>query len=66
MGKHNLHLEEIREGRGPGNVVMILIESENVTELFSAFGERGVRAETVSQKVVDEAQRYLQTGVPVG
>ncbi len=52
--------------RGPGNVVSVTVRSHNVTEVFTAFGERGVAAETVADRAVDEAARYLAAGVPVG
>jgi RNA 3'-terminal phosphate cyclase (ATP) len=52
--------------RGPGNVVMLEIESEHVTELFTAFGARGVRAEAVAERAVAETRRYLAAAVPVG
>jgi RNA 3'-terminal phosphate cyclase (ATP) len=51
---------------GPGNVLTLRIESEHVTELFTGFGEKGVRAERVAKAVCKEAQRYLDAGVPVG
>jgi len=49
-----------------GNVVMIEIESENLTEVFTRVGERGVRAETVAEEAVEEALGYLNRGAPVG
>jgi RNA 3'-terminal phosphate cyclase (ATP) len=51
---------------GPGNVVTIEVESENVTEVFTGFGERGVRSEAVAEKVVQEARRYLGSEAAVG
>jgi len=51
---------------GPGNIVSILIAGQQVTEVFSAFGKRGVRAERVAGQAVDEAMRFLAAGVPVG
>ncbi|MBI5515435.1 MAG: RNA 3'-terminal phosphate cyclase [Deltaproteobacteria bacterium] len=51
---------------GPGNVVLVEVESERVTELFAGFGERGVRAEDVALAVSAEAGAYLSAGVPVG
>jgi RNA 3'-terminal phosphate cyclase (ATP) len=53
-------------GHGPGNVLTIAVESEHVTEVFTGFGEKGVRAETVATKVAEEARAYLAAGVPVG
>lgn len=54
------------DARGPGNVVLYALEFEHVTEVFSGFGERGLRAETVGDRVVDDVQRYLAAGAPVG
>ncbi|WP_437732160.1 RNA 3'-terminal phosphate cyclase [Sorangium sp. So ce1335] len=53
-------------GHGPGNVITIAVESEHVTEVFTGFGEKGVRAETVATKAAEEARDYLAAGVPVG
>ena len=58
--------EEAKDSRGPGNVVVIEIESEHVTEVFTGFGERGVTAEAVAAKAVDEAREYLAAGAAVG
>lgn len=61
-----LEAEVIENSRGPGNVVMIEIESENVTEVFTGFGERGVRAEAVADAAVQAARRYLAAEVAAG
>ncbi len=58
-------LEQV-EARGPGNVVMVEAQSEQVTELFTAFGRLGKRAEQVAREVVTDALAYLQSGAPVG
>ena len=52
--------------RGPGNVVMLELESEHVTEVFTGFGAPGVRAETVALGAIEEARQYLAARVPVG
>lgn len=59
---------EIRrvDSAGPGNAIVLELESEALTEVFTAFGEVGVPAETVADKVVREMRRYLAAGVPVG
>jgi len=51
---------------GPGNVVSVFVRSEHVTEVFTGFGERGVWAETVAERVVRKVRRYLAAGVPIG
>jgi RNA 3'-terminal phosphate cyclase (ATP) len=62
----SLAVEQAHDSVGPGNIVMLEIASRNVTEVFTAFGERDVRAEAVAHKAVDEARAYLAAGVPVG
>jgi RNA 3'-terminal phosphate cyclase (ATP) len=59
-------IEERSDSPGPGNVVLIEVESESVTEVFTAFGEKAVRAETVADRVADETRAYLGVDVPVG
>jgi RNA 3'-terminal phosphate cyclase (ATP) len=59
-------IEEVKGSRGPGNVVMIELEAEHVTEVFTGFGQRGVRAEDVAMQVLREAEEYLAADVPVG
>jgi len=64
--KDVLEAEEIRGGRGPGNVLVLTVEFENVTEVFTGFGRRGVPAEEVAREACAEASEYLASGVPVG
>lgn len=61
-----LHLRALSNDQGPGNAVTITIAHEHVTEVFTGFGERGVRAEEVAQGVVREARAYLSHTAPVG
>jgi RNA 3'-terminal phosphate cyclase (ATP) len=49
-----------------GTAVMIEIESEHLTEVFTRIGERGVRAEVIAEKAADEALSYLEKKAPVG
>jgi RNA 3'-terminal phosphate cyclase (ATP) len=48
---------------GPGNVVCVRVGE---LELVSAFGERGLRAETVARTAADQVKGYLQARAPVG
>jgi RNA 3'-terminal phosphate cyclase (ATP) len=61
-----LDLEVSDNAISGGNVFTIGIESENLTEVFTGVGERGVRAEQIASRVVREAQAYLASGAPVG
>ncbi len=57
-------IEEV-ESVGPGNAVMLEVRCEHVTEVFTAFGQRGIPAERVAAAAT-EATRYLAADVPVG
>jgi RNA 3'-terminal phosphate cyclase (ATP) len=59
-------IAESVSSRGPGNILFLEVESEQLTEIFIGFGERGVRAEVVAEWAVDEAKRYLNADVAVG
>jgi RNA 3'-terminal phosphate cyclase (ATP) len=61
-----LQIEEITSSAGPGNILILAVTSEALTEIFTGFGQRGVPAEQVALGAVREAQEYLAAGVPVG
>ena len=61
-----LHVEANDNAFSPGNVLLLEMQSEHLTEVVTGVGERGVRAEQVAARAVDEAESYLQTGAPVG
>jgi len=64
--RHCLRVEETAEARGPGNVLIVEIESEHITEVFTGFGQRGVPAEEVAGRTADAVLEYLAAEVPVG
>lgn len=51
---------------GPGNTLSLAIQSEQLTELFVAFGEKGISAEAVAAQVVAQAKSYLASPAAVG
>jgi RNA 3'-terminal phosphate cyclase (ATP) len=51
---------------GPGNCVSVQLAFEHVTEVATGFGERGVSAEAVAERVARDARRYLAADAPVG
>lgn len=57
---------EVAEPAGPGNAVMLILESARVTEVFTGFGRKGTPAEEVAMEACREALSYLESGVPVG
>jgi len=64
-GEH-LQARELTSAAGPGNVLTMVIRSRHITEVFTGFGLRGVRAETVASQLVQRVRRYLAAEVPVG
>lgn len=59
-------VEVVPNPRGPGNILICTVESQNVTEVFTGFGEKGVPADRVALASVEEVREYLASGVPVG
>ncbi len=62
----SLHAREERDSQGPGNVLTITLTFEQLTEVFTSFGERGVPAETVASNAVRAAKAYLDSGAAIG
>ena len=57
---------EVQTSASPGNVVLLEVEFQNVTEVFVAFGSRGLPAEKVARSAVCESKEYLKSTAPVG
>ena len=66
LDRKSLEVEEVANPRGPGNIVLIEVESECVTEVFCSFGRKGTRAEDVAREAAREALDYLSAEAPVG
>ncbi|MEM6995387.1 MAG: RNA 3'-terminal phosphate cyclase, partial [Myxococcota bacterium] len=60
----DLHSQRL-EGDGPGNAVVLAVESKAVTTVASAIGSRGVRAERVAQRACERLAVVLDHDVPV-
>jgi RNA 3'-terminal phosphate cyclase (ATP) len=61
----HLHLRALSSDLGPGNAITLTVEHQHVTEVFTGFGERGVRAEEVGAAVATETAAYLAAQAPV-
>ena len=66
LERHQCRVESVDECVGPGNVLLIAIAGEQITEIVTGFGVRGVSAEKVASDACDDAERYLRCDVPVG
>jgi RNA 3'-terminal phosphate cyclase (ATP) len=62
----DLLLRALPNDIGPGNAITVTLEHEQVTEVFTGFGEKGVRAEVVAERPAQEARAYLAASAPVG
>ncbi|MGQ9575026.1 MAG: RNA 3'-terminal phosphate cyclase [Thermoguttaceae bacterium] len=58
-------IEEVNSP-GPGNVLIVEIHSQHVTEVFSGFGRKGLRAQAVASRVIEQVREYLDADIPVG
>ena len=58
--------DEVLGAHGPGNVVLITLRSEEVTDVFTSFGQRGIRAEVVAERAWEQTSAFLQSGAPIG
>lgn len=61
-----LHPVGLRNDQGPGNVLMLTLVHEGITEVFTGFGERRTSAERVAEGVCRQAADYLESGAAVG
>ena len=65
-GEDQLLSRPLPSEQGPGNALMLTLEYEHVTEVFTAFGAKSVTAEQVARHAVQCARRYLCTPAAVG
>lgn len=64
-GVEECRLEGVPNAVGPGNALTLEIQSEHVTSVFTAFGERGRSAEKVARSAIQAATDWLGSGAPV-
>jgi RNA 3'-terminal phosphate cyclase (ATP) len=66
LERHLCRVEIVDGSVGPGNVLLIAVEGESMTEIVTGFGVKGVTAEKVASDACDEVERYLRSDVAVG
>ncbi len=64
--REQLAVVDVEDSQGPGNILSVEIVSENVTEVFTGFGQKGISAEKVAKRTVRTVREYLAADVPVG
>ena len=58
-------VEAIENPVGPGNALLLQMETEHITAVFTSFGERGRSAEEVARAAAEAASSWLRAEVPV-
>lgn len=61
-----LHLRSLPSSVGKGNAIAVTLAYQNITEVFTGFGEAGVRGEIIAQSVAEDVEAYLARSAPVG
>jgi len=63
---HPRHVQVVREADGMANVVLVHARGTDHVEVFSGYGERGVSAEQVAERVAGQVRRYLDSAACIG
>ena len=61
-----LRVPPFRQNEGPGNALMATLAHEQVSELFTQFGERGLSSEAVAKALVREVRAYQASTAALG
>jgi RNA 3'-terminal phosphate cyclase (ATP) len=56
----------LRGNEGPGNALLAIAKYSSVTEVFSEYGEQGVSAERVAEKLIAKLRKYQSSNAPIG
>ena len=60
-GEDQLLVRGLPADQGPGNALMLTLDYEHATEVFTAFGEKSVTSEQVARQLVQRARHYLMS-----
>ncbi len=59
------HCTWLDHSHGPGNILMLTVACENLTEQFCAFGQTSVRAEAVADRAIEPLRQWLASEAAV-
>lgn len=65
IGDEDVELVQL-DGYGPGNSISVFVHSEQLTETFTGFGEKFMRAEKIANRLVRQVKEYIESEAPVG
>lgn len=66
LNDEQIEIFQVMDCQGPGNIVIIEVESDNICEMFVGFGELRKSAEKVAHEAIEQVEKYLQADAPVG
>ncbi len=58
-------VEPVPTARGPGQALLLEVQTDEIITVFSGFPDRGRTPEEVANEAIDSAERWMQTGVVV-
>lgn len=61
-----LRVPPVRQNEGPGNALLVTLAYENLSDVFTQFGEKGVSAEKVARDLVREVRAYQRSEAALG
>lgn len=61
-----LRVAATRQHEGPGNALLATLEHEQVCEVFTRFGVKGLTAETVAEELARDVRAYLDSDAALG
>lgn len=62
----NIQVTQLDRNYGQSNLILLTLLCENVTEVLSVFGKKGLKAEHLVQGLLQERDTFLKAEVPVG
>jgi RNA 3'-terminal phosphate cyclase (ATP) len=66
LGELEPVLRALSSREGPGNVLLVEVPLAGYSEVFTGFGERGLPAETVADRLAKVVRAFLDSGASVG
>jgi RNA 3'-terminal phosphate cyclase (ATP) len=59
-------VQSVRPAKGPGNALLVRVRHSLHLETFTGYGERGLAAEAVADRLADDVRNYLDSGACIG
>jgi RNA 3'-terminal phosphate cyclase (ATP) len=66
LGAIEQEIRGLAAREGPGNALLVEVSYEAVSEVFTGFGEKGLRSEAVADRVAKDVRQYRDGAASVG